>query len=664
MTGPTAAAAPIRQLTFVPSAADAPAMRRGDLTVVLDSAWTPGPGDRADVVSIRPFFAAAVERHDLLKEALDLVDRWGSAAGASGLLLIEGVTYWFRIRETLWHWVHERLLWRYALAAIEGVAPFEAVTVPWAETALIDVARALGRPVAVEGGPPPPVGGGPATPRRAAPGRPASRYIPAAVRRAVRHIRPRAESPATSERLRRDAVLHSRFERLAALEGPRIVVLTLPSSYQRIGAADGGLRRDPNLDSVISALAEAGLEPIVVGWGMRRMQDEDWPWVETDDRLLPAHYLHTRWAHPADDRRANEAVEAIRSRLDAAGPTPIALDGLDLTAGFLDALWTAVERVAGADTNELARVERFVSEVRPAALLMTQEGHRTPWLRAGAEAGIPTYALQHGVLYPAHPGYPDRRDDRLILPTQTFVFGDYERRVLEGLAYRSDEVAVSGSPRLDLTATAASAPSDPAAERASVRAELEVAEGDRLLVVTTVHTPFVRRSHIAHMLETCLGGPLPGIHIVIKQHPGERDEGPYRELLEGLARAAGYESPPITVVKDIDLYRLLCASDAHLGLHSTVLTDAIIAGTCNLIAIVEGSGDLLGYVAAGVARPIRGVDDLRAALADPHPPDPSARQAFIDDHFRTGAAGGRIATTIGLAIHEPVGNVAASSGAP
>ena len=97
-----------------------------------------------------------------------------------------------------------------------------------------------------------------------------------------------------------------------------------------------------------------------------------------------------------------------------------------------------------------------------------------------------------------------------------------------------------------------------------------------MLVVSTVNLPFVRRSHcLTHMLESCLGGPLPGIHVVIKQHPGEGDEGPYRELLHGLAQAGGYAPPPISIAPEIDLYRLLRAADAHLGLHSTVLTDAV-----------------------------------------------------------------------------------------
>jgi len=115
--------------------------------VVLDPAWTPGPGDRSDVVSIRPWFAAGLVAHNLFADSLDLVDRWGRAAGAADLLVVEGVTYWFRVREPLWHWLHERLLWRYALAAIDGDAPFEWVAAPANEVALLDVLDALGRRV-------------------------------------------------------------------------------------------------------------------------------------------------------------------------------------------------------------------------------------------------------------------------------------------------------------------------------------------------------------------------------------------------------------------------------------------------------------------------------------------------------------------------------------
>ena len=153
-----------------------------------------------------------------------------------------------------------------------------------------------------------------------------------------------------------------------------------------------------------------------------------------------------------------------------------------------------------------------------------------------------------------------------------------------------------------------------------------------------------------HVLARVLGAPLENVHVAFKQHPGEFDEGPYRALLEGLARAGGYDAPPISVVKDIDLYRLLRAADAHLGVLSTVLTEAVIAGIPNLIALVDRHADMLDYVAAGVARPVRDADDLRAELRNPRPPEPAARQAFLDRHFRPGDATGRIIRAVQQAI--------------
>jgi len=179
-----------------------------------------------------------------------------------------------------------------------------------------------------------------------------------------------------------------------------------------------------------------------------------------------------------------------------------------------------------------------------------------------------------------------------------------------------------------------------------VRDELGVADDDRLVVVSTLFDAFIRWSHLTHMLECLLGGPLPHVHVVFKLHPGEIDEGPYRTLLTGLAAAGGYQPPPISVVRDIDLYRLLRAADAHLGMHSTVLTDAVVAGTPNLIATVDAHSDIVGYIKAGVARPVGDVAGLLAALDDPWPPDPVARQAFLDDHFRSGHASALIAEAI------------------
>jgi hypothetical protein len=639
-----------RQVTFVPTIADAPPPQSGVTIVVLDAAWTPAPDDRPDVLPVRPFLSRAIEQRDVVEEALSRLDAWAEEAMLADRLIVEGVTFWFRMRETSWRWLHERLLWRYALTALLGDDRPESVAVPRAEIALLDVLRlgpairivdaeAADSPAEAE---PAPAEAEPASGRR-----PISGLVSGVLGRLLRRQRSGTARPAAvrDEQDRRGAALADRVAALSAIAGPRVIVLTTPATHQRVGSADDGERRDPHLGAVIPKLVALGLEPILIGIGLDHRDDEDWRVVERDERLLPGSLLRTRWGAASDDSRAATALAGCQAVIEAAGRVPLIVDGVDLAPGLAEALQASFAGVVTANVHQLARVGRLLAELRPAAVLLAQEGIRTPWLVAGSRADVPVFAVQHGVLYPTHPGYPPRRHRALALPSCTFVYGDYTRRVLLDGAYEASEVEVSGSPRLDLDAEVDLVGARPEA-REAVRRELGVADGDRLLVVSTLNLPFIQRSHFVHMLERVLGGPLPGIHVVFKQHPGERDEGPYRQLLAGLARAGGYEPPPMSVVRDIDLYRLLRAADAHLGLHSTVLTDAVAAGTPNLIAIVEGHADILGYVVAGVASPVRNVDELRRAMADPRPAEPSARRAFLDEHFRSGNASSRIADAI------------------
>jgi hypothetical protein len=636
---------PTSRVRFVATAVDVPRPPNADLTVVLDTAWTPGPAESPRVVPLRRYFARAVEEHDLFEEALDLVDSWAAETHLADLLVVEGVTYWFRVRESLWHWVHERLLWRYALALIDAQQPSAWFSVPESEKALIDVAWREGRTFDFEGQPDRQVDSPTGNERR-----PTGRGLRAIALRLVRRLRPKPESSTALEHRRRITVLQTRLTRMSAGTAARVVVLAVPSNYQSIGAAGDLRRQDPNLGSVIAALGKAGHEPVVIGWRMNTGREHDWRSLELDEHLLPSDLVQSRWGRPEDDRRAETAVEAVVARLAALPATPLRLGVADLAGPFVAALQAILRQVIDVDVHELARAERLIADLAPRAILMSQEGGRTAWLIAGARARVPTFAIQHGVLYRTHPGYPSVRHPALVLPTLTFVYGDYSRRVLLAGAYDEAQVEVSGSPRVELDQRSDALVDAVAArstERIGVRRELAVAEADRLLVVSTLNLEFVRRSHFVHMLERTLGGPLPGVHVVFKQHPAERDQGPYRALLEGLAEAGGYDPPPISVVRDIDLYRLLRAADAHLSLFSTVLTDAVEAGTPNLIAIVEGHADLLGYVQAGVAQPVSSVTDVMAALDHPVATEPVARRTFLDDHFRPGVPSQRIVEAIG-----------------
>jgi hypothetical protein len=222
------------------------------------------------------------------------------------------------------------------------------------------------------------------------------------------------------------------------------------------------------------------------------------------------------------------------------------------------------------------------------------------------------------------------------LPDRTYVFGRWEKRLLvERSVYRSPEVVVAGSPRLDLGRDGA------ADGREAVRSELGVASRDRMLVVSTTLAPAARRFGIAPLVAAVLDRPLPDVHLVFKLHPGEIEDDLYSRLVSALGMSRGFETPPVTVVKEIDLYRLLGAADGHLGLYSTVLTEAVVVGTRNFVGAISRSADLLGYVEAGVARPVHNGADLLAGLDAP-PPDPEARRRFVEEHFEPGSASGRI----------------------
>jgi hypothetical protein len=293
------------------------------------------------------------------------------------------------------------------------------------------------------------------------------------------------------------------------------------------------------------------------------------------------------------------------------------------------------------------RAGRLMDILQPGMLLTGWEAARTAWLGAARRRGIPSIAIQHGVIYPATPDYCRPHHPALVRPEVTCVFGPYEREILtrEG-GYAESAVVATGSPRIDPLMS--ETPVSPA-ERAAVRADLGVADGDRILVVSGARMTVGDRLGTVPLLARVLDGALPGIHLVFKLHPEERNGQHYHDLITGLAQARGQAAPPITLTRDIDVYRLLRSADAHLGVLSTVLTDAVIAGTPNLIVVGQAQADLIGYVAAGVATPVRSADDVRAFMADPRPPDPEARRRFIAAHFVPGDAAGRIADLVGRA---------------
>ncbi len=651
---------PGRTLRFVP---DAPRVvpDDGSVTVVLDSTWT-AAGELAGkdhVIGIRGVGGRLLEDRDLIAETAERLDAWASASGIVDKLLVEGTSMWFYLRLSVWVWFQQRILWTAIVDdLVRSVAP-GADRVRDRDRRRRDRGRAAHRRTrrARDRGTGHPGGGsvGPCG-AFAATGdacgirgtanwsRPVTRRGFGKVRRLIAGGPGSVGASAASSQglAARRRAMTERLDALAAETGRLLVVLE--HTRQRVETADGPRDVNPYLSPVVDALRGSALEPIEIDLKARVDDDAWWERLNAPDgaRLLPSSAIWRAGEAESDAEGGTGGIEVGSAEswaaIVGAIRTPVIVHGVDLGPALVGRVSELAARWMPSKTRAVTSIRALLRRLRPTGVLLADEYHRQDWLTAARAEGVPVAAIQHGMIYRGHNGYVHReRPDSLALPDRTYVFGEWERDVLVGdSVYRDDEVRVSGSPRLDLAEAA------PDADAAALRAELGVRPGDRMVVLSGTYGPAYRRFHIPYALDRLLDRPWPNVHLVVKQHPGEKDRGPYEALVTGLAVARGFAPPPVSVVQHIDLYRLLRSADAHLGIHSTVLTEAVAAGTLNLLADTLASSDLLGYVEAGVAVPVRNGADLLAALDAPGAITPGARSAFLARHFREGRASDRL----------------------
>jgi hypothetical protein len=629
-----------RRLRFVERRSEVRAADGSTDIVVLDTWWTPLPDERPDVLPLRPVVERILAREDLLGGSLERLDAWASAAGLVERFAVVGATWWYRIRMAVRWDAHELLVWLRVLAEVAPAGRYATIEVPAGRTALARVARAR---VAAEDGPSRgfdsqtrvvamSVGADPRSPYRGL--RRALRGV-RIVRSAFRSVRALGPSMAAHK-----ARVDARIAGLVA-DPPRVLAIAWAGAFQVIRKDGRDRRMDPYLTLVLDRLEAEGSRVAIVVQGLDHQRLGDWSVIADDERIVPDSIIDGQaWDGPSLGAEPNRLPFVAGS-----DPPKLEVDGVDLGP----AMEAAVDGYAGRwlEQQRLAtrRAERFLKLMRPEAIYLDREGTRTRWIIAARRLGIPVVAIQHGMIYPGNPEYCQPAHPLAMRPDVTCVFGAAERAiVIEQSGYAPDAVLVTGSPRSDPeTMSLPTAPD----ERATVRRELGVAKGDRLLLISVAHNQVLGDLYSVAMVARLLGGPLPGVHIVVKIHPQDRGEADYVRLLSGLAEAGGYPRPAVSQIRDVDLYRLLRSADAHLGEYSTVLTDAVVVGTPNMIALGQAFADPLGYVAARVAVPVRTAEDVRSFMADPRPPEAGDRTRFLEQHFLPGDAIGRIVAAIG-----------------
>ena len=661
-----------------------------DVRVVLDTTWTPSgptaPDGTSRVIAVRDIARKFLSVHDLIAETSARLDRWAETSGVIDQLTIGDTSFWFYVRLRHWAWLEERILWAGIIGEIvRDLRPASIVCSPHTDVALADVLRLAaardGIELTIETLPEPDpsadADGGPSAAGRAGPATPSRRvragttgFRQSALAQLARRVRNRVLGPPPQvlrqqEIQARVARIRSLVDALEAEPEARLLVVH-EHARQRVETPDGPRSMNPYLDPIVDRLRGTRLEPIVLDIRARAAHDAAWERVGSgrERRILPLDALVAEptgstaldaagSVRSAGDSRSASPVSASESAPPPVDPGPVAWR--DSAGGPVDAFGIDLGPLLAKEVAETAsrwlpgmavsieRIERFLARLQPAGIVLADEYHRQDWMAAAGARGIPVAAVQHGMIYRHHNGYIHAaRPATLRLPQRTYVFGRWERDLLRTASvYRDDEVNVGGSPRLDFVVP------DPGG-RERIRAELGIGPDERLVLLSGTWGGLYRRFHYPIALAALVDRPLPGVHFVVKLHPGEPDEGPYRAIIEGAAAAGGFASPPITIVQSIDLYRLLSAADAHLGIHSTVLTEAVVTRTPNLLVDGLAGADLLGYVPAGVALPVHDGAGLLAALdaAAAGALTEADAAAFADAHFEPGSASERIAASL------------------
>ena len=131
-----------RTLVFVDHPTDAGRLDPSIDIIVLDTSWTPDPGDRPDLVSIRPALTSVLRRVDLFDGSLARLDAWADAAELADRFTVDGVTWWFRVRMIVRWDLHELMLWRHVLDEVAPHGRYQTIVVPASRRALVHAARA------------------------------------------------------------------------------------------------------------------------------------------------------------------------------------------------------------------------------------------------------------------------------------------------------------------------------------------------------------------------------------------------------------------------------------------------------------------------------------------------------------------------------------------
>ena len=227
---------------------------------------------------------------------------------------------------------------------------------------------------------------------------------------------------------------------------------------------------------------------------------------------------------------------------------------------------------------------------------------------AARELDIPTFAIQHGIMYPHYYSHehaefemsPESDREAVPTPTRTAVYGSAARDLLVTRgSYAPDRIIITGSPKFDALVQAAEG-----YDRRTSRSALAIPRGHRFVVLATrwsaVGPVF---DELVHAIEG-----LEDTWLLVKPHQAE-STAPYAARLEELRPTRTRMLPG-----SMNLLEILFASDGLVTVDSFASSEALVLG--RPVLVVNLPSNLGALVDKGVALGVRGGEPIGPALRE------------------------------------------------
>jgi len=255
--------------------------------------------------------------------------------------------------------------------------------------------------------------------------------------------------------------------------------------------------------------------------------------------------------------------------------------------------------------------KRMIANEKPSLLLVQNEygEFERALVVAGKLKGIPTVAVQHGVITPKHLGYMFQKEDRtkVVLPDITCVFGQYYYDLLANESiYKPSQVVVTGQPRYDILYHAGRIYS-----KDRFLKEYKIDPSHRVLLWTTQCHGFSDEENIRNfrvVFETV--EKIENVTLVIKQHPGEDKR--YTEMIRD--NLANYKIDAVVTPTSSDTYEQLHACDLLITKSSTTAMEAVALNKPVIVLNLGGEADIVDYAEQGVALGVYKEEDLNPSI--------------------------------------------------